>query len=64
MRHARQWVIFTTVIALAACSSENSDRPQGVIPAAQRQALDKANEVDDLAGKRQEDIREQLDAMD
>ncbi len=60
MRHARRWVIFTAVMAVAACSSEKSDGPQGVISAAQQQALDKATEVDDLTGRRQEDMREQL----
>jgi len=64
MRHIRQLIIFTLVATSAACSSDNSDKPQGVISTAQQQALDKANEVDALSKKQQEDMRKQLESID
>lgn len=64
MRRVRQCFFTALLIAVAACSTESQDKPQGVIPAAQQQALDKAGEVDELTKKRQEDMRKQLESID
>jgi hypothetical protein len=54
--------VFLTAIFLFASACSSDDNPQGVIPEAQLQAMEKARAVEDALEKQHEELRKKLEA--
>lgn len=53
--------VFLAAILLLVCACSRNENPQGVIPEAQLQAMEKARAVEDALEKQHEELRKKLE---
>lgn len=57
----RQFIFVLLCLSVVACSSDKKEKPTGVIPEHQLQALEKAKETEDLMKKKMEEANKQIE---